>query len=180
MLAADRADLAGVFHGDGLSTSGVVGDGKHNQRNAFTTYAGDQRFEGFDVHIALEGMHERRVLALFAQEVDGLGAGELDIGAGGIEMGVVGHDVAGLAHHTEEDAFGGATLVGGDDVLISHDFLHGIAEAVEAGAAGIAFVAAHDGRPLRGGHGASAGVGEEIDEDFVGVEEKDVVGGLAE
>ena len=55
------------------------------------------------------------------------------------------------------------------------------AEAVEAAAAGIAFVAFHDGRPLMRGHGAGAGVGEQVDQDVVGgKQEQVVVRGFAE
>ncbi len=43
-------------------------------------------------------------------------AGEFDVGAGGIEVRVVGNDMSGLAHHGEQDAFGGAALVSGDHV----------------------------------------------------------------
>ena len=60
-------------------------------------------------------------------QVDGFGADELDVGAGGVEVRVVGHDVALLAHHAEEDALGGAALVRGDDVVVAEDVLHGIA-----------------------------------------------------
>ena len=56
-------------------------------------------------------------LAAFGDDqVDGLGADELDVGAGGIEMGVVRNDVAFLAGDAEQDALGGAALVGRDDV----------------------------------------------------------------
>ena len=77
--------------------------------------------------------------------------------------------------HAEEDALGGAALVRGNDVLVAEDVLHGIAEAVEAAAAGVAFVAFHDGGPLMGGHGAGAGVGEQIDEHVVGGQQEEVV-----
>ncbi len=49
------------------------------------------------------------------------------------------------------------------------------AEAIEAAAAGVAFVALHDGGPLMGGHGAGAGIGEQVDEHVVGGQEKQVV-----
>src|ERR1039458_8957989 len=49
-------------------------------------------------------------------QIHGARAGELDIGSGGIEMRVRRHHLSGLAHHGEENAFGGATLVRGDDM----------------------------------------------------------------
>ena len=95
-------------------------------------------------------------------------------------MGVVGDDVALLAHHPEEDALGGAALVGGDDVLVAGDVLHRVAEAVEAAAAGVAFVALHDRRPLVRGHGAGAGVGEQVDQHVVGAQQEKIVVRVAE
>ncbi len=94
-------------------------------------------------------------------------------------MRVVGNHVSFLAHDVEKDALGGATLVGGDHVLVAEDVLNGIAKLVEAATASVALVAFHDGGPLVGGHGAGAGVGEQVDEDIIGgQEEKVVVGGL--
>ena len=109
------------------------------------------------------------------RQVDRLGADELDVGARGVEVRVVGHDVALLAHHAEQNALGGAALVRRNHVLIAEDVLHGVAEAVEAAAAGVALVALHDRRPLVGGHGAGAGVGQQVDQHIVGGEQKQVV-----
>ena len=51
-------------------------------------------------------------------------------------------------------------------------------EADEALAAGVGFIAAHHGGPLFGGHGAGAGVGQQIDQDIAGVNQKQIVAGL--
>ena len=110
--------------------------------------------------------------AFFNDEVDGFGAHEFDIGAGGVEVRVVGNDVALLAGHAEEDALGGASLMRGDDVAVAKNILHRILEAIETLAAGVTFVAFHDGGPLVRGHGSSAGVGEQVDEDVVGGKKK--------
>ena len=172
---ADSADLAHIFHGDGLASAGVVGDGEHDERDAFAADACDEGFERGDVHIAFEGVSRRGKLPFFDDEIDGFGADEFDVGAGGIEVRVVGDDVAFFAGHAEEDAFGGASLMRGDDVAVAEDFLDGILEAVEAAAARVAFVAFHDGGPLMRGHGTGAGVGEKVDEDIVGGEEEEIV-----
>ena len=58
---------------------------------------------------------------------------------------------------------------------VAEDFLDGIFEAVEAAAAGVAFVAFHDGGPLVRGHGAGAGIGEQVDQDIVGGQKEQVV-----
>ena len=127
------------------------------------------------VHVALEGMPRRGLTRLSDRQVDGLGAEELDVGARGVEVRVVGNDVALFAGAIEQDALGGAALVRRDHMLVAEDVLNGIAEAVEATAAGIALVTLHDGRPLLRGHGAGAGVGEQVDEHIVGGQEEQVV-----
>ena len=135
----------------------------------------DQTLQRRDIHISFEGMDQAGLLAFGDEQVHGLGADKLNVGAGGVEMRVVGNDIALLAHHAEQNALGGAALVGGDDMLVSEDVLNGIAEAVEAAAAGVAFVALHDRGPLVGGHGAGAGIGKQVDQHIVGGEQKQVV-----
>ena len=83
-------------------------------------------------------------------QIDRLRAGELHIGARGVEVRVVGNDVAFLARHAKQDALGGASLVRGNHVFVAKNILYGTPEAVEAAAAGVAFVAFHDGGPLVG------------------------------
>ena len=94
---------------------------------------------------------------------------------------LLGTTIALLAGDAEEDALGGTSLMRGDDVAVAEDILNRIPEAVEAAAAGVAFVALHDRGPLVRGHGSGAGVGEEVDEDIVGRQEEEVVvGGFEE
>ena len=63
-------------------------------------------------------------LAAFGNDqVHSLGAHELDIGAGGVEMGVIGNDVAFLAGHAKQNALGGTALVSGDHMLVAEDIL---------------------------------------------------------
>ena len=85
----------------------------------------DQGFERGDVHVAFEWMHGGWAGGLRDDQIDGFGAGELDVGAGGVEVRVVGDDVAFLAGHAEQDALGGAALVGGNDVLVAENVLDG-------------------------------------------------------
>ena len=108
-------------------------------------------------------------------QVHGFGADELDVGAGGVEVRVVGDDVTRVAGHAEQDALGSAALVRGDHVLVAEDVLNGIAKAGEAAAAGIAFVALHNRGPLRGRHGAGAGVSQQVDEHVICGQQKQVV-----
>ena len=166
---------ADVFHGDGLAAAGVICNREHDTWNALAAHVGDEGFERGDVHVALEGRGDGGLAAFGGEQVDGFGAGEFDVGAGGVEVGVVGNDHALAAGDSEENALGGAALVRGDHVLVAEDVLDGVAEADEAAAAGVALVAFHDRGPLVRGHGAGAGVGEQVDEDVVGREQEQVV-----
>jgi hypothetical protein len=53
-------------------------------------------------------------------------------------------------------------------------------EAVKAFAAGIGLVAAHHGGPLFGGHGAGAGIGEQVDQNVAGADLEEVIAGSFE
>ncbi len=180
MADADGFDGGDVGHGDGLAAAGVVGDGQHDQRNFGGALGGDQGLQRGDIHVAFEIEAGLRVAGFGQGEIHGARAGEFHVGAGGVEVGIRGDDVAGLAHDGEEDAFGGASLVGGDHVTEAGELVSDALQAEEAFAAGVAFVAAHDGGPLRIGHGAGAGVGEQIDQNISGVDEEEIVAGLGE
>ena len=88
--------------------------------------------------------------------------------------------MAGPAHDGEQDALGGAALVGGDHVAETGKGVGHALEAEEAFAAGVGFVAAHHGGPLFGGHGAGAGIGEQVDQNMAGGDEEEVVACLFE
>ena len=86
----------------------------------------------------------------------------------------------GLAGHREEDAFGRASLVGRNHVAEAHEVVHRLLQAEKGLGPGIRFVAAHNGCPLLGGHGAGAGVGEEVDQDVARADQEKVVPGSLE
>ena len=105
-------------------------------------------------------------------------ADELDVGPGGVEVRIVGDGVPFLAGHGKQDALGSASLVSWDDVFVSDNVLNGATKTIEAAAAGVTLIAFHDCRPLVRGHGARAGVREEVNQDIIGwKEEKVVIGG---
>src|SRR5262249_13887557 len=60
------------------------------------------------------------------------------------------------------------------------NLFHRITEAHEAGAAGIAFIAAHHACPLFGGHGAGTGIRQQINQDVFRSQQKKVVVGGAQ
>src|SRR6266542_6391816 len=97
-------------------------------------------------------------------QIDGFSPNEFNIGPRGIEVRVVRNNVTLLAHHAEENSLSRSALVGGDDVAISKNVLHRIAKAIEALAARVALISFHNGGPLVCGHGARAGVGQQINQ----------------
>ena len=125
--------------------------------------------------LPLNGWSILRVARLGDDQVERLGAGVLDVGAGGVEVGVAGDHVARLDDRPAQQALAGPPLVGGDDVRVAEDVLHRGLEAEEAARAGVGLVALHDPGPLVRAHRPGPGVGEEVDEDVLGLEPEGVV-----
>src|SRR5450631_3501514 len=113
--------------------------------------------------------------ALGNDHIHGFSARRLNVGPRGIEVRIVGDDVALLAHYSEENAFSGAALVGRDHMTVTKNILNRNAKPVKALASGIAFVAFHDRCPLVRGHGSGAGIGEQINENVGGRKQKKIV-----
>ena len=142
---------------------------------SFTANARDQILQRRHIHVPFERKPRRRLASFRDRQVHGFGADEFYIGARRVEVRVVGNYVALLAHHVEQNAFGRASLMGRDHMLIAKDVLDGVAKMVEAPAAGVAFVPQHDRRPLLGRHRARARIGKQVDQHVVGGKEKQVV-----
>lgn len=68
----------------------------------------------------------------------------------------------------------------GDDVLESEDVAHDGLEAIEACAPGIRFIPSHHGRPLLRTHGCRAAVRQQVYDDVLRLDQKEVVAGLAQ
>ena len=120
------------------------------------------------------------MLPLLDHQVDRLRPGELDVGAGRIEVRVVGDDLARTAHDAEEDLLRSAPLVGGDDVLEREERLHALQEPIPGRRPRVTLVPALDARPLRRRHRARARIGQEVDQHVVSVEVEEVVAGSLE
>ena len=122
-------------------------------------------------------MDGRWVATLLDHEVQRFGAGGLDVRAGRVEVRVRRNDLAGPGNDTEQDLLRRATLVGWDDVLERKEVLDALQEAVPGRRAGVRLVASLDPGPLLGGHGARAGIGEQVDQHIGGVQVEEVVPG---
>ena len=95
-------------------------------------------------------------------------------------MGVVGHHLSGLAHDVEQNALSRTALVSGNHMPVTENALHDTLEVIETAAPGIALVAFHDGRPLVSAHSAGAGVGEQVDQNIVGLQQEQIVRGCSQ
>jgi hypothetical protein len=91
---ADLAHGAQVRQRHRLAAPGVVRDRHEHDRHVLAAALADQRVERVDVHVALERVDRRRLTALGDDAVDRLGARELDVGAGRVEVGVRRDDLA--------------------------------------------------------------------------------------
>ena len=137
----------------------------------------DQLLEAKRVHVSLEGKEVGGFFGFGRGQVDRRSADESAIRAGGVEVRVVWDDVAFLASDIKKDAFRGTALVRGNHVAKSENSLYCITEAREARRTGIGLIAAHHGGPLFGGHGGGAGIGEQVDENLLGIDQKEIVAG---
>ena len=180
MAVAHGAHRADVLEAHRLPAAGIVGDREHHERDVFGAGLRDQAFERGNVHVALERVARARVASFRDQEVDGARPGVLDVGARGVEVAVVRDHLSGTAHQFEEDAFAGATLVGGQDVLEAGERAHRLLQRVPALGTRVGLVAAHDTGPLQAAHRTRAAVGQEVDEHVVGVDAKQIEVGLAQ
>ena len=142
--------------------------------------ASSKAFEPGDVHVALERVDRLWVAALGDDQVDRLGAGELHVGARGVEVRVVRDDLVRSAQHAEQDLLGGPTLVGGDDVREREQLLDRLEEHVPRRRAGVRLVAVLDRRPLVAAHRPGSRVGQQVDQHVLGVDREQVEAGRLE
>jgi hypothetical protein len=110
------------------------------------------------------------ITALGDDEVDRIGAGELDVGARGVEVSIRRHDGARPGYDAEQDLLRRASLVGRNDMAERPQLGDRGEEAEPRRGAGIRLVAALDAGPLLGAHGTGPRVGQQVDEDVGRVE----------
>ena len=128
-----------------------------------------------EVYVALEGVRIRGVVRFIDNHVYERAPGEFLVQARGREVHVAGNDVAGVNHDPRKDVLGGAPLMRGDEILVSIILSYSLPQVVKVLAAGIGFVAQHHARPLAVAHGIGAAVGQQVDIDVLGAQQKGVV-----
>ncbi len=179
MGMGEVGDGADVGEADRLAAAGVVGDREHHARHGFTVIS-QEGLKPAQIHVPFEGMLALRIQTLGDDEVVGLRPRGLDVAARGVEVAVGGHHPARPAQDGEEDRLGRATLVGWDDVGEGHQILHRRLKAKERGAAGVALISGKQRRLLRRAHGAGPAIGQQVNENVVGPQSKEVVVGGAD
>ncbi len=162
-----------VGHGHRLTAAGVVGHGHHAKGDALALGL-EQRLDPLQINIALERVDQRRLQAFGNDQIHGLDADVFQVGAGRVEMRVIGHQVALFADGGEQHLLGRAPLVGRHEMLHAGDALDHRLQPVEAARPGVALVALHDGAPLAGRHGAGAGIGQPVDQHILGAQLEDI------
>jgi hypothetical protein len=110
------------------------------------------------------------VFSLLDDQIDGQGAGVLDVGSGGVEVIVVGDDLVGTTHQFEQNPLRRTALMCRQDVPESGEVGHDTLKSEETLRTGIGFVALHDAGPLEAAHGPGAAISQEIDQHVMGVE----------
>jgi hypothetical protein len=172
---ADLSHGPQVCQRHGLAAARVVRDRDEHDRDVHAL--AEQGVERVDVHVALERVLGGRIGALGDDQIHGLGAGELDVRPGRVEVGVVGNDLARPAQDREQDLLGRPALVCRDHVAEREQRLDTLEEGVPRGRSGVALVAVLDRGPLIARHRARARIGQEVDEDVAGVEVEEVPAG---
>ena len=119
-----------IGHAHGLASSGVIGDGDHHHGD-FPWILGQRAFQLLEIHVPLEGMDGLRLMGLGDGDVQGDSLAIFDVGAGGVEMGVVGDDVARFQRRTEQNPLRRPPLMRGQHMLEAGDFLDHSFEFVE-------------------------------------------------
>ncbi len=143
----DLARATNVGQRNGLSPARIIGD-RHEDDGDRGGAIAKEFLEGTQIHVSLERVQRGDVVPFGYHQISSLGAGEFDVGPRGIEMGVVGNQLARTAHHREENPLGGAALVGGNDVTKRKQLLHGGFETEPRGRTGVTLVTVLNGGPL--------------------------------
>ena len=167
-----------IGHRDRLAAARVVGDGQHHERNARRALA------AISASSAATSMLPLKSSRACVSAASGIGRSTARAPVNSMLARVVskcvlfGTTVPGLHDHGEQDALGGAALMRRNHVAEAGEFVAPPSQAEEALAARIGFVAAHHRRPLLGGHGAGAGIGQQIDQDVGGGDQEEIVAGV--
>ncbi len=178
MLRGQLLGLAEVGHREGLPSDQVRGGLHADEGNVLAAVLGDDRLKLLQVDIALEGVGALGLQGVVAVELEDLGPAHLEMGLGGREVVVHGHNVARLDEDLREQVFRGPALVRRHAVLESQDLLDRVQELVVALPAGVGVVGNHHRRQLIVAHGVGAAIGEHVDEDVPRAEQKGVEAGL--
>ena len=168
-----------VRHRDRLAAAGVVGDGEHDQRNLLRAFGCDQPLQRRHVHVALEIQARLRVGA------SGMGRSTARAPVNSMLARVVSKCVlfgtTWPGRHSTVNRMRSAARPWCVGIMCRNPVSSSTTRFMrkKLSLPGVGFVAAHHGGPLLGGHGAGAGIGQQVDQDVRALDEKQVVAGLA-
>ena len=93
-----------------MTPASVVGNGNHDHRDVCSPDPLDEFIQSLDVHVALEGVGVFRVTGFWGDQVDGQAPCVLDVGPGGVEVGVTRDVLAWPSYGRKQDFLGSSTL----------------------------------------------------------------------
>ena len=178
--SASSRTVADVGHRDRLPAGHVHRGRDADIRDALAADPLDEVFQRLEIDVALEGMLAGRIVPFGNDHVDERAAGQFLVQPRGGEVHVARHRIARLDQQLREDVLGAASLVRGHEVAIAVILPHGVFQVIEVAAAGVGLVAEHHAGPLPVAHGVGAAVGQQVDVDVLGAEQKGVVAGLGQ
>jgi hypothetical protein len=173
-VTAVRVDLAHVVHRHGLAAGHVHRVLEGDVRDLLGPVLLDDRTELLHVDVTLPGVFALGLVRLVDDDVDEGTAGHLLVDLRRREVHVPGDELSGLDHRLGQHVLGGAALVGRDDVFVAVGLADDLDEAfvrvapAGRGAGGVVV------GPLLRAHGGRARVGEQVDGDVLGAQQKRV------
>ena len=93
-----------------MTPASVVGNGNHDHRDVCSPDPLNEFIQSLDVHVALEGVGGFRVTGFWGDQVDGQAPCVLDVGSGGVEVGVTRDVLARPSYGRKKDFLGCSTL----------------------------------------------------------------------
>ena len=93
-----------------MTPASVVGNGNHDHRDVCSPDPLNEFIQSLDVHVALEGVGGFRVTGFWGDQVDGQAPCVLDVGSGGVEVGVTRDVLAWPSYGRKQDFLGSSTL----------------------------------------------------------------------
>ncbi|OPZ67578.1 MAG: hypothetical protein BWY83_02573 [bacterium ADurb.Bin478] len=178
MLVGELFNLFKVGEGEGLSAD-KVGGGLHAHKGDFIrTVLLDKGLQLFNIQVALERQITAGLQRRIKEQLVHGSTQYFEMGAGGGKMIIHRDHIARFDQHLGDEVFGRTPLMRRQHVLQTKDLLDRGAEFIIGFRTGIGVIGHHHGSQLMVAHGVGAAVGEHIEKDIPGAQQKGVVAAL--